>query len=509
MLRKLASQTMLYGFTYIAGRLLNYALTPFYTRYFTDTAEYGIMTLIYAYLTFFNILYTYGMETGYFYFSNKKEEENAPVGGTSFLSLLFTSVIISGILVIFSPQLAALIGFPGRADYIIYAALILFFDTLSVIPFAYLRKVNRAASFAILRLLSIVLNIIFNLFFLVLCPYILSAPDLAFLHPLIDWIYTPGYGVGYVFISNVLASAFVLIFLLPEVRKFKLKWDGSLWKRMFRYSWPLLILGFAGMINETLDRILLQYKLTDAPMSLSPYEAKAQIGIYSACYKLSIFMTLAIQSFRYAAEPFFFAQMKEAGTKLIYARILKYFSFATGLIFLAVTLFLPILILIIGKPYREAMDVVPVLLLANLFLGIFVYLSQWYKQTEKTIYGAYISIGGAVITLLINFIFIPYYGYWASAWATLICYFSMAVVSYFLGQKFYPVPYQTGRIAMFIFGAVFLYAVSYLIENYIFDGWHLAMYLINTILLFIYLWLFIYLEKPDFSFVKKAISRKS
>lgn len=497
-LRKLASQTVLYGVTYFAGRLLNFLLTPFYTRIFAPAA-YGAVTEVYAYIVFFNVLYTYGMETGYFYFANKEKSEDE-VAGTTFLSLLFSSVAFSGLLMLFAQPIADWLGYPDRPQYIVYTALILFFDTLMVIPFAYLRKHDKAARFALLKFINIALNIAFNLFFLVLCPALLARPNFAWLHPFLDAVYRPGFGVGYVFLSNVLASLLTLLLLLPEMRKIKFRWHKQLWINIFKYSWPLLILGFAGMVNETMDRILLKRLLLHPPKNLSLTEAMNQLGIYSAAYKLSIFMTLAIQSFRYAAEPFFFSQMKEEGGKAIYARILKYFSFVTSLIFLGVMLYIPLFAKLLGPAFRtdEGMAVVPILLLANLFSGTFIYLSQWYKQTGKTLYGAMISVGGALLTLAINIIFIPYYGFMASAWATFICYLSMAVISYVLGQKFYPVAYNTSRIIWYIASAVLLYFASIFIQESIFDGWNIAMYLINTLFLLVYLMQFLYLEKPAF-----------
>ena len=496
-IRKLASQTVLYGFTYLAARLLNFFLTPYYTRIFTRE-EYGSVIFIYALITFFNVMYTYGMETGYFYFANKKDNHEQ-VAGTSLTSLLISSLFFSALLIVLSPLLAANMDGGLHTNYIVFAAGILFFDALAVIPFAHLRKEGKSGRFALLKFLNIVLNIALNFFFLGLCPYILKNPGLSALHPLVNSIYVPHFGVGYVFLSNLISSGIMLLFLWREFKIIPLKLDPQLWKEMFRYSWPILILGFAGMINETLDRILLKWMLVLPPQNMTMKEAMEQIGVYGACYKLSIFMTLAIQSFRYAAEPFFFAQMKDGNNKDVYARMLKYFTFVTSFIFLAVMLFIPILIKIIGRNFRDAEAVVPILLIANLFLGIFIYMSQWYKQTEKTIYGAYISLGGAAITLLINFIFIPHYGYMASAWATLICYFSMAVVSYFLGQRHYPVNYHIGRISLYLLVAIGFYFLSNIVRNNFFDGWNINAYLFNMILIIGYLVMFLFLEKPSIS----------
>jgi O-antigen/teichoic acid export membrane protein len=497
-LRKLASQTVLYGFTYFAGRLLNFFLTPVYTRIFSPE-DFGTISLIFAYITFFKILFTYGMETGYFYFSNK-QEESRPVAGTSFLSLVYSSFLFSGLIILFSPWLAKVIGYPGKSEYVIYSALILAFDTLMVIPFAYLRKHDKAARFAILNFANIAINILFNFIFLIACPYLAAHPGIPLLHSLAEMIYSPGHGVRYVFLANVLSSAVILIFVLPELRSASLKWSKEIWRSMLKYSWPLLILGFAGMINETLDRILLS---TQLPGTID--ERLVQVGIYSACYKISIFMTLAISSFRYAAEPFFFSQMKESNSKELFARVLKYFSFVTSFIFLGIMMYLPIIIHIIGKKFRSGLEVVPILLMANLFLGLFYYLSQWYKQTDKTIYGAMVSVAGALITLGVNYFFIPYYGYMASAWATFSCYFFMAVISFVLGQKHYPVKYETGRIIFYVASAFGLFLLSRFISGRPLGELGIGMYMLNTLIVILYVIVFIYLEKP--AFIMKRVNQ--
>jgi O-antigen/teichoic acid export membrane protein len=462
-------------------------------------AAYGVVNEIYAYITFFKILYTYGMETGYFYFANQSDSEDK-VAGTSFLSLFYTSLLFSGLLILFAAPLARLIGYPGQEEYIVYTALILAFDTLATIPFAYLRKHNKATRFAFLQFLNIAFNIFFNLFFLVFCPVIIKEVPTGAMHDFANLIYNPDFGVGYVFLSNVLASFITLLLLLPELRKIPFRLDLDIWKKIFAYSWPLLILGFAGMINETLDRILLKHVLQWSPMSLSLHQAMTELGIYSAAYKLSIFMTLAIQSFRYAAEPFFFASMKNEDGKTVYARILPYFTFVCSFIFLFLMLYIPLFMKILGPAFRspKGMSVVPILLMANLFLGIFIYTSQWYKQTRKTLYGAIISIGGAVLTIAINLIFIPYYGYVASAWATFICYFTMAVASFLIGQHHYPVNFNVGRIVLYIGGAIGIFFFSKLIQENLFGGFTAGMYLLNTLLISLFVALFIYLEKPAF-----------
>jgi O-antigen/teichoic acid export membrane protein len=326
------------------------------------------------------------------------------------------------------------------------------------------------------------------------------------LHPFINLIYKPFNDIGYVFLSNVLSSLVVFLFTAPLIfRCFEFKFDTKLWGKIFDYSWPLLLLGLAGMINETSDRIMLDWRLPFANEA-----TRMEItGKYSACYKLSIFMTLAVQSFRYAAEPFFFAELKKDGAKLVYARVLKYFSYLAALIFLCVTLFLPVLIHIIGRNFRDAQQVVPILLMANLFLGLFIYLSQWYKQTGKTFYGAVISIGGAILTILINYYYIPQFSYMAAAWATFICYGFMALTTYFLGQKYYPVRYPVGRILLYIGSAVAIWLFGRWIMDVLYHGvWHTAMWVINAMLIALYLGLFLLVEKPNLtSVMNKVLNR--
>lgn len=500
-LRTLATQTALYGVTYFAGRLLNFFLTPIYTRVF-DQTEYGSLSLIYAYITFFNILYTYGLETGYFYFTSRQKGAHESIGGTAFMSMFYSSLFFSGILIAFSGLWAGAIGAPGSSLLIVYAGIILFFDTLQTIPFARMRRENKALRFAGLKILSIIINILFNFFFLFFLPFVFSSESMAWARPVFGWMYRPGAGVEYVFVSQMLSSGIVLLLLYKEVRDFNFRLNPFIWRNMLTYSWPLLILGFAGMINETLDRILLAARLPGSEQS-----RMAQVGVYSACYKLSIFMTLAVSSFRYAAEPFFFREMKNKDSKVLFANVLKYFSFVVGLIFLVVLFYLPLFIRVIGRNFREGLEVVPILLAANLFLGIFYYLSQWYKQTSRTMLGALIAVGGSVITLVINYIFIPDYGYMASAWATLCCYLFMAVASYALGQKYYPVPYDLGRISLYVLGAFILFMVTRVVSSRPLGEGSIEGFLLGTGLLIVYVAMFLRLERPQFISRLPVVSR--
>lgn len=426
-IKKLAGQTAIYGLSSIVGRLLNYLLVPLYTRIFNPEA-YGVVSEFYAYVTFLIVLYTYGMETAYFHFSNK-DDDREKVYSNSFSMLVMSSVFLSVILILFSNSIANGLGYHEHPEYIIWFALILAFDAITALPFARLRQENKAKKFALIKIVNISSNIGLNLFFLAVLPKFINSS-------LFSVLYNPAIGVGYVFIANLLSSFITLLFFYNDFRFFKLKVNFDLIKEMLVYAFPLLIAGFAGMINETLDRAILKYLVTDKSTALH------QLGIYSACYKLSIIMTLFVQTYRYAAEPFFFSQAKKKNNKELYASIMNYFVFVCSLIFLGVMLYMNIAKYFIGEKFHEGLQVVPILLFANLFLGVYLNLSMWYKLSGQTKYGAWFSIAGAAITIILNFMLIPLMGYMGAAWATFICYGAMMIISYLYGQKNYPIPYN-------------------------------------------------------------------
>lgn len=444
-IKKLAGQTAIYGLSSIIGRLLNYLLVPLYTRIF-DPAAYGVVSEFYAYVTFLIVLYTYGMETAYFHFSSKKEN-TLNVYSNSLSTLTFSSVILSSILILFSQSIATTLGYEAHSEYIVWFALILAFDAITALPFAKLRQENRAKRFALIKIVNISSNIGLNLFFLALLPQITNNNSLSVL-------YNPAIGVGYVFIANLISSFITLLFFTSDFRQIKFSIDKALVKEMLVYAFPLLIAGFAGMINETLDRAILKYLVTDKSTALH------QLGVYSACYKLSIIMTLFVQTYRYAAEPFFFSQQSKKNNKELYATIMNYFVFVCSLIFLGVMLFMNIAKYFIGEKFHEGLQVVPILLFANLFLGVYLNLSMWYKLSGKTKYGAWFSIVGAIITIVLNFLLIPKMGYIGAAWATFICYGAIMVISYIYGQKHYAIPYSIKICASIVFLSVVLWQVS-------------------------------------------------
>ena len=461
-LKKLASQTAIYGLSSVIGRLLNYLLVPLYTRYFLP-AEYGIVTELYAYVAFLVIMLTYGFETAFFNFT-KKEDNKEKVYSTAMFSLLISSVIFIILSIIYSNTISEWMGYGIESRYVQYFAVIIGLDAISSISFAKLREEEKAVRFAVIRLLNIFSNIGLNLYFIVY----------------------KGFGIEYIFIANLISSVITILLLMPEMFISKFNFDTKLWKKMAIYAFPLLIAGLAGMTNETIDRILLKKLLPN------PEIAASELGLYGAFYKLSIIMTLFIQTFRYAAEPFFFSQHKSNDNKKVYADVMKYFTIIMIVIFLGVTMFYDFVIGFLGEAYHDERGflVVSILLLANLFLGIFYNLSIWYKLTEKTKYGAYLSIFGAIITLILNFVLIPIIGFVGSAIATLVCYFSMSVASYFIGKKHFPIPYNLKTIGLYIFNMLGIYFVIYFYPENI---------LINCLLLVGFV-IFVYLtEKPKTS----------
>jgi O-antigen/teichoic acid export membrane protein len=415
---------------------------------------------MYAYIAFFTVILSYGMETAFFRFS-QKYKDNPDVINSSLLTLIFSSLAFFVAVAIFAQPIASAIGYPNNPEYIVYFAAILALDTICILPFANLRNLNRPIKFATFKTVNIVANIAFNLFFIVLCPILLKHyPD-----SVIKFIYNEKIGVGYIFIANLLASVLQMLCFIPDFLKIRLKYNRKLMKEMLIYALPVMIWGLAGIVNETIDRVLLKHLL---PAGI----AMAELGIYGACYKVSILMTLFIQAFRFAAEPFFFKQAESKDKKQTYANVMYYFVIACLLIFLLCTLFLNDIMLFVGKDFREGAKVVPILLIANMFLGIYYNLSVWYKITDQTKFGAYISTVGAAITIALNFLLIPFMGYMGAAWATLACYFVISVISYFLGQKHFPVPYKIAKMAILFFAAVLLYLGNFYLNDMIsFNIW--------------------------------------
>ena len=420
-----------------------------------NVSDYGDVSLIFAYFVLFNVLLTYGMETAFFRFFNSDENQKT-VLSTSAISLILTSLTIIVFGYIFRQNISNLTNI--NTAYIELVLWILFFDSLVVIPFAYLRALGKPIKYTAIKLTNVILNLGFNVLLLLwLKPWAERSTFWA-------TFYIPNFEVNYIFIANLVASVVTFLLLIPFYFRLNYSFKISLWKQMLKYAFPVLIAGVAFSVNETFDRILLERLL---PENLS----KTAIGTYSACYKLALFMTLFATAYRLGIEPFFFSQAGGRGAKINYAKIMEFFVILGALILLVVTVFADLLklILIPNESYWEAMAVVPILLLAYFFLGIYHNLSVWYKITDQTKFGAYISIVGALMTLIINVVFIPIYGYLASAFATLFAYFIMALVSYMLGQKHYAIPYNLKKIGVYISLSVLFSAVSfyYFRENYV------------------------------------------
>jgi O-antigen/teichoic acid export membrane protein len=481
-LKKLAGQTIVYGLSSIIGRFLNYLLVPFYT-YTLATNEYGIVSEFYAYIPFLLILLTYGLETGFFRFARKGENFDK-VYSSILTSLFATSTLFVLLLLIFLQPLANLIHYGNHPEYLLFSGLIVAIDAFISIPFAKLRLQDKALKFSVIKLINIVFTIALNLFFLALCPKIYANnPDSALLI-----FYKADLGINYIFISNLAANILTLIILIPEIFNTKFSFDKQILKNILAYSAPLLVAGFAGMINEVLDRLLIRFYFT---AEVNETYAHSQVGIYSANYKMAILMSLFIQMFRYAAEPFFFANKTEENARELYAKATKYFIICGLIIFLGVMMYMDIFKLFIGPKYREGLNVVPILLIANLFLGIFFNFSMWYKLNDMTRYGAYLAIFGAIITIILNLILIPKFGYAGSAWATLACYVAMTVLSYYWGQKYYKIPYDIKNAFFYLILAIAIYTLSI----YMKPNSQILIYAVNTLLLLTFVAIFIIKEK--------------
>lgn len=493
-LRKLAGETAIYGLSSIIGRMLYFLLTPLYTGLFSPE-EYGAMTLLFSLISFLMIAFTYRMEVSYFRFGSDNEHSAKASFNTGLLSITGSTLLFGGVLLLATPWLADVMKYPTYEHLFTYAILILCLDALVEIPLARLRLEGRPIRFAVVRLSSILVNLGLNLFFLWLCPFILKNYDPSSgVYTLVETIYNPDFGIGYIFLANLVGSAVSFLLLLPYFLKIKFTaFDWKLLKEMLIYAAPLIIVGFSYVINELFDRLMMTHW---APGTLE--ERKEQLGIYAANYKLAMIISLFTQAFRYGAEPFFFRQRNQANAMQLYADLAKFFAIAGATAFLIVMLYIDLFKYFIRtEQYWEGLDVVPILLLANVFLGLYYNFSVWYKVTDQTRWGAYISIGGAVVTIVLNAILLPRFGYIGAAWATLVCYFSMTIASHFFGKEHYPVPYDLGRIGLYIGLAVLGYFNSELFRQHLGSEQQLVLLVLNTIMLGIYLGLIYFFEKES------------
>lgn len=456
-IRQLANQTIWYGLSNIVGRFINYLLTPILT-YIYGSADYGDISILFATAAFLNIIFTYGMETSFFRFT--QIEDPKKVFNTS-LSMLLMTTSVFGLLLILPIQFVAdVMKLGGHPEWLIYVVLIVALDTIAVLPFSKLRQDGKPKKFALIKLLNILTNMFFVIFFLYFCKSDFEAGK----QNLFASLYNPTIGIGYVFIANLIASSVTILLLLTEFSGFKFQLDKKLLRDIFIYSTPLIIVGFGGIINETIDRFMIVYHYNG-----TIDEARSANGIYSANYKLAVLIVLFIQTFRMGAEPFFFKQSTKENAKETYAKVMHFFIIVCSLCFLGVVMYLDIWKHFMGiqknPEYLQGLFIVPILMLAKIFLGIYYNLSVWYKLTNKTMVGAVITILGAALTILINYFLIPYLGYLACAIATVVCYGSMMIISYVQGQKHYPIPYDLKNGLLYITIALALFGIHFTLRS--------------------------------------------
>ena len=429
----LAKETAIYGVSSIVGKFLNWMLVPLYTYVLQQQSDYGIVTNLYAWTALLLVVLTYGMETGFFRFVNKEDENPQTVYSTSLIALFTTSLLFGVACVVWQTPIASALGYPTHSEFIALLGVTVAIDAFASIPFAYLRYKKRPLQFAALKLLFVFLNIALNLFFLVLCPKIQDWGIIG------SW-YDPNYGVGYVFVANILATAIQTMCLLPSIVIKGFSW--TLLKQMLKYSLPLLVLGVCGIMNQTLDRILF-------PFFYEGTDAQTQLGIYGACFKVAMVMMMFTQAFRYAYEPFVFAKHKDRESVEAYADAMKYYIIFSYMILLGMIFYLDLLKFIIAPSYWEGLKIVPIVLWTYIFQGVYFNLSFWYKLTDKTQWGAYFSLIGVVLTFGLQAVCVPRIGYIASAASSTICYLVIMLMSYFIGRKHLSIPYDLRRIGIY------------------------------------------------------------
>ena len=481
-LKSLAKDTAIYGMSSILGRFLNYLLVPLYTSNISAASGgYGIITNLYAYTALLLVILTYGMETTFFRYANKTNEDPQKVYSSTLIMVGFTSLLFIVLVSIFLQPLSGVMGYSNHSSYVWVMAATVSIDAFQCIPFAYLRYKKRPIKFAALKLLFIAFNIALNLLYFVVLPDLYkSYPDI------IQHIYNPETGVGYAFYINLVCTASITFFFYKELTGFKYTFDKELAKRMLSYSWPILILGIAGILNQTADFILFPYLYKGG-------QAHQQLGIYGAASKIAMIMAMITQAFRYAYEPFVFGKGNDKDNRETYAVAMKYFIIFTLLAFLVVMGYINILRHIIGRDYWEGLKVVPIVMAGTIMMGVYFNLSFWYKLIDKTIWGAYFSGIGCFVLILINVIFVPQYGYMACAWAGLIGYATAMTLSYFVGQKKYPINYPLKSIGIYVLIAVFFFIAITYSNEYLPKIYALA---VNTLIIFAFVAHIIYHDLP-------------
>ena len=481
-LKSLAKDTAIYGMSSILGRFLNYLLVPLYTSNISAASGgYGIITNLYAYTALLLVILTYGMETTFFRYANKTNEDPQKVYSSTLIMVGFTSLLFIVLVSIFLQPISGVMGYSDHSSYVWVMAATVSIDAFQCIPFAYLRYKKRPIKFAALKLLFIAFNIALNLLYFVVLPDLYkSYPDI------IQHIYNPETGVGYAFYINLVCTASITFFFYKELTGFKYTFDKELAKRMLSYSWPILILGIAGILNQTADFILFPYLYKGG-------QAHQQLGIYGAASKIAMIMAMITQAFRYAYEPFVFGKGNDKDNRETYAVAMKYFIIFTLLAFLVVMGYINILRHIIGRDYWEGLKVVPIVMAGTIMMGVYFNLSFWYKLIDKTIWGAYFSGIGCFVLILINIIFVPQYGYMACAWAGLIGYATAMTLSYFVGQKKYPINYPLKSIGIYVLIAVFFFIAITYSNEYLPKIYALA---VNTLIIFAFIAHIIYHDLP-------------
>ena len=440
-LKSLAKDTAIYGLSSIVGRFLNYLLVPLYTHYMPkDSGDYGVSTNIYAYTALILVLLTFGMETTLFRFANDGKYKPDTVFSTAMSVVASLTAVFLLLIFGFIGPISGTLGYTEHPDYLLMMAVVVALDAIQAIPFSYLRFQKRAIRFASLKMLFIVLNIAMNVIYFV----VLGKTS-----------------VFYVFFINLLCTSLITFFFLPDMFRIQWKFDGQLLKTMFSYSWPILVLGIAGILNQVADKIIFPLVYPDEA------QANVQLGIYGSCVKIAMIMAMITQAFRYAYEPIVFAKSKDADKTEYYATAMKYFIIFTLLAFLCVMGWMPVLKYIIGADYREGLGVVPIVMMAEIFMGIYFNLSFWYKLIDKTIYGAWFSLVGCIVLFAVNILLIPTYGYWACAWGGFAGYGTAMVLSYIIGQKKNPIPYPLKSITLYFITAMVAFALMIWGENYL------------------------------------------
>lgn len=487
-LKKLAGQTAIYGLSSILGRFLNFFLTPLHTTTLSQ-ADYGINTDIYSLIAFLMVVLTFGMETTFFRFYQQKQNEGdaRKIFSHTLFPVITFSIVFMGILWLFIPGVANILKYGDHPEYPIYMGLIVMIDAVSAVPFAKLRAQNRAVRFVSIRMAQIGIFVLLNFFFYWLCPLLLEkgiATDA------VNAIYNPELGVAYIFIANLIASGVMLLLLTPEFKKLQFIFDWALEKRYLIYAAPLVIAGLAGIANEMIDRQFIKYLMPEDSF-------RAELGIYGANYKIATFMMMFIQAFRFAAEPFFFAQNKAQDQRKTYAQILKFFTIFQVLIFVGLVGFIDVIKIFIDEKYWTGLSLAPILIFANLLVGINLNLNIWYKLEDKTRYGAYITFLGFFFTVVLNLLLIPRIGLMGAAIATLVSYAAMTAYAYYLNQKHFHTPYETGRILLYLVLSV---GLAYICFEYTRER-----YFINTLMLLAFVGFLAFSERKELKTIIKNV----